>query len=81
MEGDLRHRPAAFEEGDMHPEYVVTIARDLGVTDQDVVDMNRRLNHNASLNMPIRADVGRREWQDWLIALSSGDWRMNESSG
>jgi RNA polymerase sigma-32 factor len=62
-----KHRISAFEEGDMHPEHVVTIARDLGVTEQDVVEMNRRLNRDASLNTPIREDVGRGEWQDWLI--------------
>jgi RNA polymerase sigma-32 factor len=62
-----KHRISAFEEGDMHPEHVVTIARDLGVADQDVVDMNRRLNRDGSLNTPIREDVGRGEWQDWLI--------------
>jgi RNA polymerase sigma-32 factor len=45
----------------------VTIARDLGVTEQDVVNMNRRLNRDASLNTPTQEDVGRGEWQDWLI--------------
>jgi hypothetical protein len=49
------------------PEHVVTIARDLGVTEQDVVDMNRRLNRDASLNTPTQEDVGRGEWQGWLI--------------
>jgi RNA polymerase sigma-32 factor len=62
-----KHRILAFEEGDMHPEHVVTIARDLGVAEQDVVDMNRRLSRDASLNAPIREDDGPNEWQDWLI--------------
>jgi RNA polymerase sigma-32 factor len=62
-----KHRISAFEESDMHPEHVVTIARDLGVADQDVVDMNRRPNRDGSLNTPIREDVRRGEWQDRLI--------------
>jgi RNA polymerase sigma-32 factor len=43
------------------------IAKRLGVTDQDVVDMNRRLSGDASLNAPIRDDGEAGEWQDWLV--------------
>src|SRR5580698_3203781 len=43
------------------------IAKRLGVTDQDVVDMNRRLGGDASLNAPIRDDGEAGEWQDWLV--------------
>ena len=56
---------SAFEEGDLHPDHVETIATKLGVTHQDVIDMNRRLGGDASLNAPLRAD-GESEWQDWL---------------
>jgi len=56
---------SAFEEGDLRPEHVESIATKLGVTHQDVIDMNRRLGGDASLNAPLRAD-GESEWQDWL---------------
>jgi RNA polymerase sigma-32 factor len=62
-----KRRLSALEEGDMRPEHVVAIARDLSVTERDVVDMNRRLGGDASLNAPIRAEDGPGEWQDWLI--------------
>ena len=42
------------------------IATRLGVTEQDVIDMNRRLGGDASLNAPIRDDGESGEWQDWL---------------
>ena len=45
---------SALEEGDMRPDQVKIIARRLGVTEQDVVDMNRRLGGDVSLNAPIR---------------------------
>src|ERR1700736_4073497 len=57
---------AAFQEGDMRPDQVDHIAKRLGVTDQDVIDMNRRLSGDASLNAPIRDDGEPGEWQDWL---------------
>src|SRR5262249_21446268 len=47
---------SALEEGDLRPEQVKLIARRLGVTEQDVVDMNRRLGGDVSLNAPIRDD-------------------------
>jgi RNA polymerase sigma-32 factor len=62
-----KRKYSAFEDGDMHPEHVVAIARELGVTQRDVVDMNRRLGRDASLNAPIREDDGSGEWQDWLV--------------
>ena len=58
---------SALEEGDMHPDQVKLIARRLGVTEQDVVDMNRRLGGDVSLNAPIREDGDSGEWQDWLV--------------
>ncbi len=56
-----------LEEGDMRPDQVKTIARRLGVTETDVIDMNRRLGGDASLNAPIREDGDFGEWQDWLV--------------
>ena len=44
-----------------------TIARRLGVSEEDVVSMNRRLGGDASLNAPVRADTEAGEWQDWLV--------------
>src|SRR5574342_1281904 len=58
---------SALEEGDLHPDQVKLIARRLGVTEQDVVDMNRRLGGDVSLNSPIREEGDSGEWHDWLV--------------
>ena len=58
---------SALEEGDLRPDQVKLIAKRLGVTEQDVVDMNRRLGGDASLNAPIRDDGEAGEWMDWLV--------------
>src|SRR4051812_10514358 len=57
---------SALDEGDLHPDQVKLIAKRLGVTDQDVIDMNRRLGGDASLNAPIRDDGEAGERQGWL---------------
>ncbi|HVY32824.1 MAG TPA: RNA polymerase sigma factor RpoH [Caulobacteraceae bacterium] len=58
---------SALEEGDLRPEHVSQIATKLGVLDEEVVSMNRRLSGgDASLNSPMRAD-SESEWQDWLV--------------
>ena len=57
---------SALQEGDLRPDQVQVIAKRLGVTQQDVIDMNRRLAGDASLNAPIRDDGDSGEWQDWL---------------
>ncbi len=62
---------SALDEGDLRPDQVKTIAKRLGVTEQDVVDMNRRLGGDVSLNSPIREDGDSGEWQDWLVDESS----------
>jgi RNA polymerase sigma-32 factor len=62
-----KSRISALEEGDMRPDQVKLIAKRLGVTEQDVVDMNRRLGGDASLNTPIREEGDAGEWQDWLV--------------
>jgi RNA polymerase sigma-32 factor len=57
---------SAFQDGDLHPDQVSQIATKLGVLDEEVISMNRRLSGpDASLNAPLRAD-GESEWQDWL---------------
>jgi RNA polymerase sigma-32 factor len=66
---------SALEEGDMRPEQVTTIATRLGVTEQDVVDMNRRMSGDASLNAPIRQE-GEGEWQDWLVDDSASQEKL-----
>jgi RNA polymerase sigma-32 factor len=58
---------SALEEGDLRPDQVKLIAKRLGVTEQDVIDMNRRLGGDASLNAPIREEGDSGEWQDWLV--------------
>src|SRR5687767_10977921 len=58
---------SAFEEGDLRPEQVQQIATKLGVNNDEVISMNRRLaGGDASLNSPLRAD-SESEWQDWLV--------------
>ncbi len=61
-----KSRISALDEGDLRDEQVTTIATKLGVAKQDVIDMNRRLGGDASLNAPLRED-GEGEWQDWLV--------------
>jgi RNA polymerase sigma-32 factor len=71
---------SALEDGDLHPDQVKLIAKRLGVTEQDVVDMNRRLGGDVSLNSPIREDGDSGEWQDWLVdEVSDQETRLVES--
>ena len=63
----LKGQLQAIEEGDLPPDTVTKIAERLGVSEQDVVDMNRRLAApDHSLNAPLRID-GDDEWVDWLV--------------
>jgi RNA polymerase sigma-32 factor len=62
MKGQIQ----ALEEGDLKPDQVKLIAHRLGVDEQEVINMNRRLSGDASLNSQIRADA-EGEWQDWLV--------------
>jgi RNA polymerase sigma-32 factor len=62
---------SALEDGDLRPDQVKLIAKRLGVTEQDVIDMNRRLAGDVSLNAPIRDDGDSGEWQDWLVDEAS----------
>ena len=61
-------RIGALEEGDMHPDNVARIAHDLGVTEDEVISMNRRMSGgDASLNATVGSDDGSTmQWQDWL---------------
>ncbi|MBS3960716.1 MAG: RNA polymerase sigma factor RpoH [Sandarakinorhabdus sp.] len=63
MKGKLQ----AVEDGDLHPNDVKKIATDLGVSEDEVISMNRRMSKggDTSLNAPLRED-GEGEWQDWL---------------
>ncbi len=58
----------ALEDGDLKPDQVTEIATRLGVPEQDVISMNRRLGGDASLNAPLSKDgEAGGEWQDWLV--------------
>ncbi len=63
----MKNNIEAFEDGDLHPDDVAKIATDLGVSEDDVVSMNRRMamGGDTSLNVPMRED-GEGQWQDWL---------------
>ena len=62
----LKGQMQAIDDGDLSPEHVNKIATTLDVSEQEVVDMNRRLaSPDHSLNAPLRVD-GEGEWQDWL---------------
>ncbi len=63
----LKGQMKAIDEGDMRPEQVEDIASKLGVTHDEVVQMNRRMSGpDASLNAPLQASEGESQWQDWL---------------
>jgi len=67
----MKSRIQALDEGDLRPDQVNQIATQLGVSEEEVVSMNRRLSGDASLNAPIRATEGESgEWQDWLVDQS-----------
>jgi RNA polymerase sigma-32 factor len=61
---------AALDSGDLRPDQVALIAKSLDVPDQDVVDMNRRLSGDRSINVPLRENDDAGEWQDYLADQS-----------
>jgi RNA polymerase sigma-32 factor len=65
-----KNKIAAMQSGDMRPDQVALIAKNLGVTDQEVIDMNRRLGGDSSLNAPIHDEGEAGEWQDYLVDQS-----------
>jgi len=64
----MKNNLQAFEDGDLNPEAVAKIATDLGVSEEEVHNMNRRMamGGDTSLNVPMRED-GDGQWQDWLV--------------
>jgi RNA polymerase sigma-32 factor len=62
----MKSRISALDDGDLRPDQVQLIATQLGVTERDVIDMNRRLGGDVSLNAPMRQESDSGEWQDWL---------------
>jgi RNA polymerase sigma-32 factor len=64
----MKNQIEAFEDGDLKPEDVTKIATDLGVSEEDVISMNRRMamGGDTSLNVPLREE-GEGQWQDWLV--------------
>jgi RNA polymerase sigma-32 factor len=65
-----KNKIAAFESGDLRPDQVASIAKSLDVPNQDVVDMNRRLGGDKSINAPLHDDGEAGEWQDRLVDQS-----------
>jgi RNA polymerase sigma-32 factor len=63
----IKSQLKALEEGDLRPDQVKQIATRLGVTEEDVISMNRRLAGDSSLNAPVRNDAESGEWMDWLV--------------
>ena len=66
---------SALEDGDLRPDQVEIISTRLGVSKQDVIDMNRRMSGDASLNAPLREE-GEGEWQDWLVDQASSQEKV-----
>jgi RNA polymerase sigma-32 factor len=78
-----KSRIGALEDGDMHPDNVKRIAHDLGVTEDEVISMNRRMSGgDASLNATVGSDEGTSmQWQDWLEdegADQAGDYEERD---
>ncbi len=78
-----KSRIGALEEGDLRPENVKRIAHDLGVTEEEVISMNRRMSGgDASLNATVGSDDdGSMQWQDWLEdedADQAGDYEKQD---
>ncbi|MDR3487863.1 MAG: RNA polymerase sigma factor RpoH [Bradyrhizobium sp.] len=65
-----KNKIAALENGDLRPDQVALIAKNLDVAEVDVVDMNRRLGGDKSINTPLRNDGEAGEWQDHLVDQS-----------
>jgi RNA polymerase sigma-32 factor len=75
-----KSRISALDEGDMRQDQVKLIAKRLGVTERAVIDMNRRLGGDASLNDTIREGRDSAEWQDLLVGESPDQERMLAAS-
>jgi RNA polymerase sigma-32 factor len=77
----MKNQIDAFEDGDLKPEDVTKIATDLGVSEDDVVSMNRRMamGGDTSLNVPLREE-GEGQWQDWLVDTEPAAGRARRRS-
>ena len=65
----MKQKMQAIEEGELRPDQVEEISTKLGVSETEVVNMNRRLSGpDASLNVQIGGEEGSGEWQDWLAS-------------
>jgi RNA polymerase sigma-32 factor len=71
---------SAFDDGDLRPDQLKLIATSLGVNERDVVEMNRRLGGDASLNAPIREEDNSSEWQNWLVDESDSQETVTAES-
>jgi len=81
-----KNRIGALEDGDLRPENVQRIANDLGVTEDEVISMNRRMSGgDASLNATVGSEgEGTMQWQDWLedeSADTAGDYEQSDELG
>ena len=75
-----KRRLSALQEGDLRPDQVSLIASGLGVTEQEVVDMNGRMSGDLSLNVPLNEEDDSVEWQDRLVDEGSDqELRLAES--
>lgn len=64
----IKGQISAIDDGDLTPDQVQHVATTLDVTEQDVIDMNRRMHGDMSLNAPISVEGEGGEWQDWLVS-------------
>src|ERR1700744_6529016 len=62
-----KNKISALESGDLHPDHVALIAKDLEVADQDFIEMNRRIAGDRSINVPLGEEGEAGEWQDRLV--------------
>ena len=65
--GKAKWKISALDDEDLHPEQAKLIATRLDVSEQNVIDMNRRLRGDVSLNTPLPEESDLGEWQDWLV--------------
>jgi RNA polymerase sigma-32 factor len=78
--GKAKHRLSALGEGDLRPDQVALVAGGLGVSEKEVVEMNRRLSGDISLNAPLNEDGDSGEWQERLVdEASDQESRVAES--
>ena len=78
--GKAKHQLSALGEGDLRPDQVTLVAEGLGVSEKEVVEINRRLSGDISLNAPLNEDGDSGEWQERLVdEASDQESRVAES--